>query len=40
MFLRSLKDKTVKSSAEDGCMACEVPEGNLRTLSGMSAILK
>jgi hypothetical protein len=39
MFLGSLKDKAVKSIAEDGGLIYEVPEGKLKTLSRMSDIL-
>lgn len=39
MFCRSLENKNVKVSKEDGGLACKVLKGNLKTLSGLFAIL-
>jgi hypothetical protein len=33
MFCRSLEDKNVESSVEDGGITCEISEGQLKTLS-------
>jgi hypothetical protein len=32
MFFRSLEDKNVESSAEDGGLACEISEERLKTI--------
>lgn len=32
LLCRSLEDKNVEGSAKDGVLACDVPEGSLKTL--------
>lgn len=39
MFFKNSEDKNFESSAGDGGLECEASEGNLKTLSGPSAIL-
>ena len=39
LFFRSLEDKNVESSAEDGALTWEVWKGKLKTLSGSFVIL-
>lgn len=35
MFCGSLEDKNVESSADGGGMACDAPEGSLKTISAI-----